>query len=535
MDWKFQSYSVILIVTSLISWLIALLAWNRRGLPGNRMLAILMTFAGIWSILAGLEAAVVGIEIKVFLSKIEYLGFAPLPALLLLLVLEITRRERQLSNELRLLIWTIPTLTIGLVFTNEFHHLIWSGFKFSQTTDNLLIYQHGFGFWLFVIYTNVVMAVVVYVLLGELFKHRTLLRRNLWIMLVGSLFPWIGSILYLANFPPLRGYDSTPLAFFFTGLAYSLGILRFHILDLVPIARDAVIEIMEDGALIFDGQMNLVDINPAGRKLFSQLSFQPGMPAQQIFTKHPELLEMLKTSETRQTEIAQFQDENRVMQVLVSPIKGRGGVIIARAIQLHDISKLKAAESDLQRINEQLLNNLEENRILQTMLQEQAIRDHLTGLFNRRYLEETLERELFRAERENYPVCLLMLDIDQLKEINDLYGHKAGDQVLQAVGQMLLTRTRRSDIPCRIGGDEFIIVLPRMALDTGLRRAEEIRQYFHALPFHFNEKAQHATFSIGAAAYPQHARDGVELMKAADHALYQAKSAGRNRVASAGD
>ncbi len=530
MSWDFQTYSVILFATTAISWALALLAWNRRGIPGNRTLASLMAFAGIWALLAGLEAAVIETDFKIFISKLEYLGFTPLPAMLLLLVLEVTQKERSLTNELRLILWAIPLLTVGLVLTNEFHHLVWTSFDPGPAGSNLLIYRRGVAFWLFVIYTNVILSVVAFLLVVALLKQQRAFRRNLWIMLVGSFFPWAGSMLYVTNSPFLPGYDTTPLAFFLTGLAYSFGVLRFRMLDLVPIARDAVIENLPDGAMIFDGQSRLVDINPAGQALLGLDSFQPGDAAENALRRYPGLLSLLKSGENQRLEIAYLEDNQRILEATVSAIHDRGGRTIARAMLLHDISGLKAAEAELTRANEQLLANLEENRILQSLLQEQAIRDTLTGLYNRRYLDETLEREISRAERESYPICLLMLDIDNLKDLNDNFGHKFGDQVLQALGQMLLTHTRRSDIPCRIGGDEFIIVLPRMPLETGLRRAEEMREYFNTMVFHHEGQDLHASFSAGAAVFPQNGKTSPELLRAVDSAMYQAKSGGRNQV-----
>jgi diguanylate cyclase (GGDEF)-like protein len=160
---------------------------------------------------------------------------------------------------------------------------------------------------------------------------------------------------------------------------------------------------------------------------------------------------------------------------------------------------------------------------------EQALHDPLTGLFNRRYLDDSLIRELARAEREAYPVALAMLDIDHFKRINDRYGHPAGDQVLRALGQQLHQQSRSSDIACRYGGEEFVIMLPNITLEAVRQRAEQWRVDFQNLRYADAEELC-ATLSIGLALFPLHAANAPTLMANADQALYAAKHAGRNQV-----
>jgi diguanylate cyclase (GGDEF)-like protein len=189
------------------------------------------------------------------------------------------------------------------------------------------------------------------------------------------------------------------------------------------------------------------------------------------------------------------------------------------------------AEDELRKVNDQLHSHIDEIETLQTKLREQAVRDPLTGLFNRRYLEETLDRELYRAEREEEPVSVVMIDIDHFKNVNDTYGHKAGDMVLQALGHLLLTHTRRGDVACRYGGEEFIIIMPSASLVAAYERAEQWRLAFAQLDINDEGQQVQATLSIGIAQFPQHGSDINTLLRAADEALYASKAAGRNRVA----
>ncbi len=171
-----------------------------------------------------------------------------------------------------------------------------------------------------------------------------------------------------------------------------------------------------------------------------------------------------------------------------------------------------------------------ELRTLQAQLREQAIRDPLTGLYNRRYLEETLWRELDRAGREGHPLSILMVDVDHFKRLNDTYGHPAGDEVLRTLGRLLQHHARSSDIPCRYGGEEFVVVLPDMPLEAARKRAELVRQDFADLRIAFGGAELVATLSIGVSGYPGHGNTADEMIRAADLALYEAKQCGRNQV-----
>jgi diguanylate cyclase (GGDEF)-like protein/PAS domain S-box-containing protein len=171
------------------------------------------------------------------------------------------------------------------------------------------------------------------------------------------------------------------------------------------------------------------------------------------------------------------------------------------------------------------------NLRLRAALREQSIRDELTGLFNRRYMEETLDRELRRARREGYGLGVIMADLDHFKSYNDARGHAAGDVVLRTMGSFLGAAVRGGDVACRFGGEEFVIILPRAGLEDTRRRAESLREQLRALHLDtLTPPLQAVTMSFGVAACPDHGMSRDRLMAAADEALYLAKAAGRDRV-----
>ena len=271
-----------------------------------------------------------------------------------------------------------------------------------------------------------------------------------------------------------------------------------------------------------------------------------GYPAEEVIGKNPRFLSTDQTKAGSHQQLwssitvgREWQGEfvNRKKNgelyyesAIISPIIDAHGVITHYLAVKEDITERKRAQDEIQQANQKLQSQLEAIQLLQIELREQAIRDPLTGLYNRRYLDETLDRELARAERENYPVSFLIFDIDHFKKINDSYGHYAGDMVLKNMAAQLTSHARVGDIVCRYGGEEFLVVMPDVSADIALQIAERCRKAFEESRTIIEEKDIQATLSCGIAAFPQNGTKGVDLIAAADRAMYLAKAAGRNQV-----
>ncbi|MBS1209900.1 MAG: diguanylate cyclase [Proteobacteria bacterium] len=195
-----------------------------------------------------------------------------------------------------------------------------------------------------------------------------------------------------------------------------------------------------------------------------------------------------------------------------------------------NIEERRSYQLKLEEANQQLKTQLAEISALQRLLEEKAVRDALTGLYNRHYLHETLSRELARARREKTSLAIVMMDLDLFKTINDTYGHATGDQVIRMTATILQQGSRESDIACRYGGEEFLVVLPDISLEHALMRAETWRTAIADAHLPHEGGTIQTTASLGISIFPGQADDIDELLAAADAALYASKHRGRNCV-----
>jgi diguanylate cyclase (GGDEF)-like protein/PAS domain S-box-containing protein len=288
-------------------------------------------------------------------------------------------------------------------------------------------------------------------------------------------------------------------------------------------------EAAQDGILILDAQTGAItDVNPflikmlgysraefVEKKLWEVGAFKDIEASQEAF-------EALQKNEYIRYEDLPLRAKNgKLVDVeFVSNVYLVGGEKVIQC-NIRDISERKQAQDALLKS--------------QALLREQSVRDHLTGLFNRRYMEETLERELLRAARKGLSLGIIMLDVDDFKHFNDTYGHAAGDEILRELGSLLLRQVRGEDIASRYGGDEFIIVLPDASREVTRERAESICEY--AGMFHLQFEGQNlaaVTLSLGVAVFPEDGATSTAILRAVDAALYRAKREGRGRVVVAG-
>jgi diguanylate cyclase (GGDEF)-like protein len=244
----------------------------------------------------------------------------------------------------------------------------------------------------------------------------------------------------------------------------------------------------------------------------------------EIFGKWPELYNRFLTTEKTREEVLIPGDPSLTLEVVITPLyDDKSKELSGRIILAYDVTKHKLMETELKA-------RITEIDFLRMQLQEQAIRDPLTGAFNRRYFSEALDQEAARSARENTPFSILILDVDHFKQFNDTYGHKCGDIVLQSLANFLNENTRQGDIVCRYGGEEFVILMTDATPEDAYKRAELFRKRFEEMILEYEGKKLNCTFSAGIASYPAHDRASETLLTFADQALYRSKASGRNRT-----
>jgi diguanylate cyclase (GGDEF)-like protein/PAS domain S-box-containing protein len=281
---------------------------------------------------------------------------------------------------------------------------------------------------------------------------------------------------------------------------------------------DAVMNTLAEGVMVSDARQRIIYANPAAERL---LQGQQATLAGHRLTElplDPCVIEAVQTTLRVTREAAQVQ---RLETALLPPGKGP-----PLPVQV-SITALTTLQQTLAVV---VFEDISERKRLEHALREQAIRDPLTGLYNRREMQQRLEQELARARRNGEPLVVAMLDIDHFKVINDSYGHQAGDAVLQELARRFSQHVRKTDIVARYGGEEFLLILPQTGLAEARVLVERLRRTIAGRPFVTPAGAIPVTISIGLAEYPTQAtvRDG--LIAAADRALYAAKQQGRNRV-----
>ena len=217
------------------------------------------------------------------------------------------------------------------------------------------------------------------------------------------------------------------------------------------------------------------------------------------------------------------------------PVQGQGQVLGMLHLEVNLGSELSPELRDeIERRMRAVVDNIGPalaNLKLRDSLRSLSLRDALTGLYNRRYMDDALQRELHRAARAGNTLCLMMIDIDHFKRFNDTFGHDAGDFALASVAQLIPKNMRSSDLACRYGGEEFSVFMPDATLAIAIERAELLREAIRSLNLTHDSRTLPApTISIGIAVFPTHGGSAAHLLKSADNALYQAKHLGRNQV-----
>jgi diguanylate cyclase (GGDEF)-like protein/PAS domain S-box-containing protein len=529
MSFQFHPYAVLLAVSALTT-LIASIIILRRAVPGSTALGGMLVASFIWSSAYGMMWSLVELDAKLTWLKIAYLGVVSVPTLFLLFVLRITHNDEWLSRRNLAVVCIEPTLILLVVW-----------FRLDWMFSEVYLQQHaGFsvlhlgrsdGFWLNTIYSYGLLMLALSVLGISALRANPLFSRQYLVIMVACVIPFAASVFTQVSYSELADLDMAPISLGVSGVLFVYALFRYQFMDLLPVARGRLIESMSDGVLVVDDRGRIVDVNPAVQGFIASAPVTlVGRNISEVLKEWAYNVDLLLSGLETRTEVRSPLKPTRYLDLRVTPLYDERNNLTGRLIVFRDVTDRKEVEQNLRRAMDRLQTQLIEIGTLQSQLREQAIRDALTGVFNRRYLEETLARELARAKRETYPLSVVMMDLDFFKEINDTYGHEAGDVVLKTLAETVVRQSRHGDFVCRYGGEEFVLVMPNIGIETARERAEELHQIVNGLNIPYGVFNLTTTISMGVAMYPDHGATKEEIMRAADRAMYVAKNTGRNRV-----
>ena len=363
-------------------------------------------------------------------------------------------------------------------------------------------------------------------------------RRQVGVLLFSAMIGTVGNVLTIVLQLDGRGADITPLFFLFTGLVDCWAVLRLGLLRLVPVAREQVVDTVPDAVLVVDPADVLIDLNPAGRALLQLL--RPDLGAADLVGRP--LMEIAGDRARAGLARAERLDGHRLaevadgvwMDIRDTPVEDSRGRSLGRILVVRDVSEQQARQAAVEELNRQLAEQVRVIDQLRAELAEEAVRDPLTGLHNRRHLDQVLAGGLDTTGIDE-SLAVITLDIDHFKAVNDRFGHAAGDTVLTAVARLLQASVRDGDTAVRLGGEEFLVLLPGADREQAVLRAEEMRRGVAAVVHAFGGQHIQVTVSAGVAVRPGDGVSAGTLLEAADRALYVAKATGRDRVVAADD
>ncbi len=526
-------YAVWLSLAALAAAIAAQVAWRRRRATAGRPLFVLLLASAVWAATYALTWLSTDLADQIFWLNATYFGVVVIPLALLAFTLQYTGKGDWLTR--RRLGWLAiqPILTFLVVWSNPLHYWFHASFMPLELGGFVALgWTRGPWFWFNVVYSYGMLLAAFVLLLREMAQVPPGFRSQIRMIVIAFIWPWVASIVTQFGLNPWPELDLTPIAFSLTGILILYGLYFHRLLDLVPVARSQVLENMQDGVLVLDLQRRVVDMNPAANAMLGVTRQQAiGEPVEAAFVHFPQALEVFLGKGSAQDVARLPGNPDRYIDVRLSRLEDKAGRRLGYLVVGRDITDAHLREEELRQANQRLQGQFKEIQTLQVELREQAIRDPLTGLHNRRFLDEALLPIFETAVSNQQPVSMVMVDLDRFKNLNDEYGHHAGDLVLQQLAQLLMRFSRGGDVVCRYGGEEILAVLPGVGAEVAARRVEEWRAAWAGLVIEHADHRLQTTFSAGVAAFPIHGTDSDDVLRAADRALYAAKDAGRNRVA----
>lgn len=481
------------------------LAWysaSLRGVPGVRAFRLSLILTSIWSICYAVELLVPKLGAKEAASNLAFMAIAVLPLAWLATVMSFTGQGKKFTRLLPVF-GIIPAISMIMLWTNPLHHLF-SRVAYLDMDGVFPILKMIYGpwFWVHAGYTYILFAIAAGYLVGLLVRSSRRYIGQPLTLLTGMLIPLVWNVIYVTGIIPYRRLDLTPFLYSLSGLIFLVGLVYSRLFDVLPVARDVVMDAMHDAVIVADIQGRVVDLNQAARRVFGWQADHDliSRNIENVFADWPTVVKLLRAKNPQPVEMALKRDHAQFhYQVSLASLSDTRGYPLGRMLLLHDITERKIMEEELRRL---------------------SVTDPLTELGNRRKFFTSLESEFARAKRYHCDYCLIMLDLDHFKSINDRFSHLVGDEALKLTADAIRNSIRQTDIPVRYGGDEFGLLLPNTQLAGGLMLAGRLRDAIRQCHLSVGE---HLTASVGVSVFHPDDKKSEDLLARADRALYQAK------------
>lgn len=519
-----------------VSWLAHWVS-RQRTFPG-RFTFVLIHLASLWWMLAAaVEMAVVQPDHKIFWAAMAWPGIVAAPTFWAIFLWQyVNSIHRALTRWKLAALMLMPLCCWLLALTNPVHQLFYgpATAPINNAPGAPIHYEHGPLFYAAAVYVYLFMLFCIAVVIHAAVRSRGLHRRHYLAFVLVTAVPWAANISYVVFDKTIFGFDPTPFSFAFTLAAFAWLIVGVRLFDVLPIARHLLLDALLDPVLVIDTQQRVIEANPAALALANSPTAWQGCALDEWPVIGRDLHQLLALHINQQEpQLLTLDGGERYFELRASAITRAtrdGPLVLGKMLYLRDVTQRYLSElklSEALAVSEQRLKTITN---LHELLREQALRDPLTGLYNRRYLDEFFALEVARARRHSRPMALALIDLDHFKQLNDDHGHLIGDDVLKSVALFLVENLRASDVLFRIGGEEFLVILPDVDAQAALVRLGKLCSTFAAVPMDTRKGALSLTFSAGLALWPEQGDTLDELILHADAALYRAKAAGRNCV-----
>ncbi len=493
-----------------------------------------------WLAAAALELASISSECKIFWAMAAWPGIIAVPTFWTIFLWRYVHSVREVpSRSARLLLVAAPLVGGAIALSNPWHGLVYGPATgpADGTPGAAIIYDHGPLFYAMALYLYPFMLYGLATVARSAFGGSRVHRSHARVFVLVTSAPLVANIGYVAFGWTIFGFDPTPFSFAVTLGAISWLIVGVRLFDVVPVAHRLLLEVLPDPVLVIDSRERIIECNPAALALAGGVGGGHAPHLEELPRIGPALAGLLREDRHRQAgHLVALGIPERYFEVKVRPIAGGAeprALDLGRMIYLRDVTHLHRSTLELSDALATSEDRLRTILGLHDQLQQQARRDPLTGLFNRRHLDFYIERVTGDAGSGDRPLTVAMIDLDQFKALNDRHGHVVGDDVLKGFAARLETHLAEGDAAFRLGGEEFLVVMPGSDSLSARERVERLRRQMETIPLDTRIGPLPIAFSAGIASLPSSSCQLDELLQRADESLYEAKRSGRNRVIAA--